>query len=78
MCVEISEPDPACFFTAPGVAWQAALKKFKVKWDLLTNTDMLLIVGNSIRSRICHSIHWYAKLITDIWEIMIKIRIFVS
>ena len=35
MCVELDEFDPAHFFTAPGLAWQAALKKIKVKLDLL-------------------------------------------
>ena len=39
MCFEIYELDPACFLTAPGLAWQAALKL-----DLSTNIDMLLMV----------------------------------
>ena len=26
-CLEIYELNPACFLTAPGLAWQAALKK---------------------------------------------------
>ena len=34
----------ACFLTAPGLAWQAALKKTKVKLDLLTDINMLLMV----------------------------------
>ena len=38
------ELDPARFLTAPGLAWQAALKKTKVKLDLLTDIDMLLMV----------------------------------
>ena len=36
MCLEIYELDPAKFLSAPGLAWQAALKKTKVKLDLLT------------------------------------------
>ena len=35
MCLEIYEIDPAKFLSAPGLAWQAALKKTKVKLDLL-------------------------------------------
>ena len=34
---------------APGLAWQAALKKAKVKLDLFTDIDMLLMVGKGIR-----------------------------
>ena len=30
MCIEIYEPDPAHFLSAPGLAWQAYLKKTKV------------------------------------------------
>ena len=35
--------------SAPGLAWQAALKKTKVKLDLLTDIDMLLMVEKGIR-----------------------------
>ena len=31
MCLDIYELDPAKFILAPGLAWQAALKKTKVK-----------------------------------------------
>ena len=62
MCLEIYELDPARFFTAPGLAWKALLKKTKVKLDLLTDTDMLLMVEKGIRGGItCHAIHRYAK-----------------
>ena len=42
MCIEIYELDPAHFLPAPGLAWQACLKKTKVKLELLTDIDMLL------------------------------------
>ena len=38
-----------------------ALKKTKVKLDLLTEIDMLLMVEKSIRGEICHAIHQYTK-----------------
>ena len=41
MCLEIYELDSAKFLSAPGLAWQAVLKKAKVKLDFLI--DMLLI-----------------------------------
>ena len=34
MCLEIYDLDPAKFLSAPGLAWQASLKKTKVKLDL--------------------------------------------
>ena len=34
MCLKIYELDPAKFLSAPGLAWQAALKNAKVKLDL--------------------------------------------
>ena len=34
---------------ALGLAWQAALKKAKVKLDLFTDIDMLLMVEKGIR-----------------------------
>ena len=36
-CIEIYELDPAHFLSAPGLAWQACLKKIEVKLELLTN-----------------------------------------
>ena len=61
MCLEIYELDPAKFLSALGLAWQAALKNTKIKSDLLTDIDMLLIVKRGIRGGISHSIYQYAK-----------------
>ena len=61
MCLEIYGLNPAHFVYAPGLAWQAALKKTKAKLDLLTDIDMLLMIEKSIRGGICHAIHRYAK-----------------
>ena len=60
-CIEIYELDPAHFLSAPGLAWQACLKKTKVELELLTDIDMLLMVEKGIRGRICQAIHRYAK-----------------
>ena len=40
---------------------ESTLKEAKVKLDLLTNIDMLLMVEKGIRGGICHSIYLYAK-----------------
>ena len=60
-CVNIYELDPTKFLSAPGLAWQAALKKSKVKLDLLTDVDTLLMVEKGIQRVIFHSISRYAK-----------------
>ena len=61
MCLKIHEHDPAKFLSAPVLAWQSILKMTKVKLDLLTDIDMLLMVEKAIRGRICHFIYRYAK-----------------
>ena len=44
MCLEIYELDHVHFYSAPGLERKTALKKTKVKLDLLTIIDMLLMV----------------------------------
>ena len=61
-CIEIYELDPAHFLSAPGLAWQACLKKTKVKLELLTDIDVLLMVEKGIRGGICQAIHRHAKV----------------
>ena len=48
MDLKIYDPDSARFVTAPGLALQAALKKTKVKLDLLFDVDMLLMVRKGV------------------------------
>ena len=62
MCLKIYHLDPVKFLSAPGLAWQAALKKTEVKLELLTDIDMLLMVEKGIRGGICHAIHQNAKV----------------
>ena len=54
MCPKIYEPSQA-------FAWQAAFKKIKVKLDLLTDIDMLLMAKKGIRGEIWHFIYQYGK-----------------
>ena len=61
MCLQIYQLDPAKFLSAPGLVWQAALRKSKVKLRLLTDINMLLMVEKGITGEICHSIYRYAK-----------------
>ena len=40
---------------------EAALKKPKVKLDLLTDINTLLMVEKGFKGRICHAIHRHSK-----------------
>ena len=44
-CLKVYELDPAHFLALPGLAWQACLKKTSIELELLTDYDMLLMVG---------------------------------
>ena len=60
-CLEIYGLDPSYFYSAPGLAWQACLKRTGVKLELLTDIDMLLMIENSIRGGMCQATYRYAK-----------------
>ena len=60
-CIKIYEFNPAYFLSAPRLAWQACLKKTKIKLELLTDYDMLLMIESGIRGGICQSMHRYAE-----------------
>ena len=60
-CIEKYVLGPAHFVSAPGLAWQACLKKTEVKLELLTNVNILLKVEKGIRGGICHAIYRHAK-----------------
>ena len=57
MHLEINDLDPTLFLTASALAWQGALKKTKVKLNLLTDIDILLMVQKGVRRKIYHSIY---------------------
>ena len=61
MCIEIYELDSPHFLSAPGLAWQACLKKTEVELELLTDADMLLMVEKGIRGGIFQAIHRYVE-----------------
>ena len=60
-CIEIYGLDPSHFLSAPGLAWQACLKKTEVKLELLTDCHMLLTIEEGITGGTCQSTHRYAK-----------------
>ena len=60
-CIEIYELEPAHFLSAPGLAWQACLKKTVVKLELLTDNDMLIMYEEGTRGGMCQATYRYAK-----------------
>ena len=52
VCMKNYQLDPAWYYTAPGLAWDAALKKTGVELELLSDPDMLLMFEKGIRGGI--------------------------
>ena len=49
--------NPAHFYTLPGFTWCACLKKTKIRLELLTDPDMLLMFEHGIRGGITQVVH---------------------
>ena len=60
-CLEYYQLDLAHFYTSPGLAWQACLKKMGVKLELITDPDMLLMFERGIQGGITQAIHRYTN-----------------
>ena len=54
ICLENYSLDPACYYTSPGLSWDALLKHSKVNLELLSDPDMLLMFEKGIRGGIFH------------------------
>ena len=61
ICIENYELDPAHYYTAPGLAWDAALKVTGVNLELLSDIDMLLMVEKGIRGGVSMVSSRYGK-----------------
>ena len=60
-CLEHYKLDPEHFYTSPGLAWKACVKKTGVRLELLTDPDMLLMFECGIRGGITQAVHQYAE-----------------
>ena len=49
VCLDNYRLDPIFYYTAPGLAWDACLKITKVRLELLTDYDMLMMIEKGIR-----------------------------
>ena len=61
ICLENYELDPAHYYTAPGLAWDAALKVTGVNLELLSDIDMLLMAEKGIRGGVSMVSNRYGK-----------------
>ena len=61
-CLRHYSLDPAHFYTAPGLAWKACLKRTGIKLGLLTNPDMLLMFERGIRGGITQAVRKYVAV----------------
>ena len=53
--------DPAHYFTAPGLTWDAMLLFTKIKLELLQDYDQVLMIEAGIRGGICQVSHRYGE-----------------
>ena len=61
VCIKNYKLDPAHYYAAPGLAWDAALKVTEVKLELLSDIDMLLMTENGIRGGVSKITYRYGK-----------------
>ena len=61
VCLEHYQLDPAWYYTAPGLSWDAMMKTTKIKLELLSDVDMLRIVQQGVRGGITAVPKRYAK-----------------
>lgn len=54
LCLDKYKLDPAQYYTAPSLSFDAMLKTTGVKLELLTDIDMIHFLRKSIRGGICH------------------------
>jgi hypothetical protein len=61
MCIKNYDLDPAWYFTAPGLSWDALLKISRVKLDLLSDVNMLNMIEKGIRGGVSMISNRYGK-----------------
>ena len=72
--LEIYKLGTAWFITALGLTWKVALKKNKIKWYLLTDINMLLMVEKDIRGGILTLFINMQKLLINTWKNIINLK----
>ena len=60
-CQQYYELDPAHYFTAPGLSWDAMLKMTKTKLELISDVDMFQFIEKGMRGGISYIANRYGK-----------------
>ena len=60
-CLKCYSLDPCHYFTAPGLSWDACLRKCGITLELLSDPDMHLMIEKGIRGGISTITHRHAK-----------------
>lgn len=60
ICMNLYKLDPAHYFTAPGLSWDAMLKYTRIELELLTDIDKHQFIKNSIRGGLVQCNNHYA------------------
>ena len=61
VCLENYSLDPAWYYTSPGLSWDALLRHSKIKLELLTDPDVLLLFEKGIRGGVSMIPNRYGK-----------------
>ena len=61
VCQHHYKLDPAWYYTAPGLTWDACLRETRVEFELLHDQDMLLMVEKGIRGGVSMISNRYGK-----------------
>ena len=61
LSVDVYELDPCWYYTSPGLAWDAMLKKTRVELEVLNDVEKYLMIEKGIRGGIVNAVKRYAK-----------------
>ena len=50
-CIKIYELDPAHFLSGPGLGWEACFNNTDIRWEFLTDVDMLFMVERELEDQ---------------------------